>query len=108
MIEFERGGPVVVDRSLHQELGKGAVKRTVEQLRVKAAAFAAHRLAAHSVVIGLVASLLPDRAIVSNHGPTHRRLTRKTRGFCPRIRAKEVFRCRARDARGDIRAEYVS
>lgn len=37
LIEFERSAPIIVDRALYRELVKGAVKRTVEQLREKAA-----------------------------------------------------------------------
>jgi ParB/RepB/Spo0J family partition protein len=37
LIEFERSVPIIVDRALYRELVKGAVKRTVEQLREKAA-----------------------------------------------------------------------
>jgi hypothetical protein len=38
LIELERSQPIIVDRPLYRELAKGAVKRTTEQLRVKAAA----------------------------------------------------------------------
>ena len=38
LIELERSEPIIVDRPLYRELAKGAVKRTAEQLRVKAAA----------------------------------------------------------------------
>ena len=44
LIEFERGRPLIVDRSLYRELAKRAVKRTVEDLRVRAADVAAQRL----------------------------------------------------------------
>jgi hypothetical protein len=37
LIEFERGIGIIVDRALYRELVKGAVRRTVEELRVKAA-----------------------------------------------------------------------
>lgn len=37
LIEFERGRPIVVDCGLYRELAKDAVKRTVEDLRVRAA-----------------------------------------------------------------------
>jgi ParB/RepB/Spo0J family partition protein len=43
LIEFERAAPIIVDRALYRELVKGAVKRTVEQLREKAAALAEQR-----------------------------------------------------------------
>ena len=33
LIEFEHGTPVVVDRALYRELAKGAIVRTVEELR---------------------------------------------------------------------------
>jgi ParB/RepB/Spo0J family partition protein len=46
LIEFEHGRPVIVDRSLYRELAKGAVKRTFEDLRVRAADVAAQRLEA--------------------------------------------------------------
>ena len=45
LIEFERGRPVIVDRSLYRELAKGAVKRTVEELRIKAAELVAQKKA---------------------------------------------------------------
>jgi hypothetical protein len=38
LIELERCEPIIVDRALYRELAKGAVKRTTEQLRAKAAA----------------------------------------------------------------------
>ena len=38
LIELERSQPIIVDRALYRELAKGAVKRTTEQLRAKAAA----------------------------------------------------------------------
>jgi hypothetical protein len=37
LIEFERSAPIIVDRALYRELVKGAVKRTVEQLRDRGA-----------------------------------------------------------------------
>ncbi len=43
MIEFERGAPVIVDRSLYRELAKDAIRTGVEQLREKAAAVEAER-----------------------------------------------------------------
>jgi ParB/RepB/Spo0J family partition protein len=36
LIEFAHCQPIIVDRSLYRELAKGAIKRTVEQLRVDA------------------------------------------------------------------------
>jgi hypothetical protein len=36
LIEFERGAPVIVDRSLYRELAKDGIKTGVEQLREKA------------------------------------------------------------------------
>jgi hypothetical protein len=38
LIELERSEPIIVDRALYRELAKGAVKRTSEQLRARAAA----------------------------------------------------------------------
>ena len=38
LIELQRSQPIIVDRALYRELAKGAVKRTTEQLRAKAAA----------------------------------------------------------------------
>jgi hypothetical protein len=40
LIEFERGRPIIVDRALYRELAKDALKRTVEDLRARAAAHA--------------------------------------------------------------------
>jgi hypothetical protein len=37
LIEFERGRPIIVDRPLYRELAKAALKRTVEDLRARAA-----------------------------------------------------------------------
>lgn len=37
LIEFERGRPIIVDRALYRELAKDALKRTVEDLRARAA-----------------------------------------------------------------------
>jgi serine/threonine protein kinase HipA of HipAB toxin-antitoxin module len=33
LLEFERGAPIVCDRSLYRELAKQAIARTVEELR---------------------------------------------------------------------------
>jgi ParB/RepB/Spo0J family partition protein len=38
LLELERSEAIIVDRPLYRELAKGAVRRTTEQLRVKAAA----------------------------------------------------------------------
>jgi hypothetical protein len=38
LLELERSEPIIVDRPLYRELAKAAVKRTTEQLRVKAVA----------------------------------------------------------------------
>src|ERR1019366_4177281 len=43
LIQFQRGAAIIVDRPLYRELVKSAVKRTVEQLRVKAAKLAEQR-----------------------------------------------------------------
>jgi len=40
LIEFERGRPIIVDRSLYRELAKAAIARTVIELREKVAALA--------------------------------------------------------------------
>jgi ParB/RepB/Spo0J family partition protein len=40
LIELEHGSPIITDRALYRELVKGAVKRTVEDLRAKATAAA--------------------------------------------------------------------
>jgi ParB/RepB/Spo0J family partition protein len=37
LIEFERGRPIIVDRTLYRELVKGAIKRTHDELEAKAA-----------------------------------------------------------------------
>ena len=43
LIEFEGGAGIIVDRALYRELVKSAVKRTVDELRVKAAELAEQR-----------------------------------------------------------------
>ncbi len=48
LIEFERGRPIIVDRSMYRELVKGAIKRTHDELETKAAAAAQEKKAAHS------------------------------------------------------------
>jgi ParB/RepB/Spo0J family partition protein len=48
LIEFERGRPVIVDRSMYRELVKGAIKRTHDELQTKAAAAAQEKKAARS------------------------------------------------------------
>ena len=40
LIELEHGSPIITDRALYRELVKGAVKRTVEDLRAKSTAAA--------------------------------------------------------------------
>ena len=45
LIEFERGRPIIVDRSLYRELVKGAIKRTHADLAGKAAAAAEEKKA---------------------------------------------------------------
>ncbi len=45
LIEFDRGRPIIVDRSLYRELVKGAVKRTTEELRAKVTAAAQDKTA---------------------------------------------------------------
>lgn len=52
LIEFERGRPVIVDRALYRELAKDAVRRTVEDLHVRAAEAAAQRLEARKLAAG--------------------------------------------------------
>jgi hypothetical protein len=37
LIEFENSRPIIVDRALYRELAKTAIKRTVEELQIKAA-----------------------------------------------------------------------
>jgi hypothetical protein len=48
LIEFERGRPIIVDRSLYRELVKGAIKRTHAELQTKAEAAAKERKAARA------------------------------------------------------------
>jgi ParB/RepB/Spo0J family partition protein len=48
LIEFERGRPIIVDRSLYRELVKGAIKRTHDKLQTKANAAAQEKNAARS------------------------------------------------------------
>jgi hypothetical protein len=43
VIEFDTAAPVIVDRALYRELAKQAIKRTVEDLRAKAATRAEER-----------------------------------------------------------------
>jgi hypothetical protein len=43
LIEFERGRPIIVDRPLYRELVKGALKRTIDELTVKATTAAEQR-----------------------------------------------------------------
>jgi hypothetical protein len=45
LIEFEHGTPVICDRALFRELAKGAIVRTVEDLRERAAAATAKKTA---------------------------------------------------------------
>jgi len=46
LVEFENARPIIVDRSLYRELSKQAIKRTVEELRARAAEAAHERKAA--------------------------------------------------------------
>jgi hypothetical protein len=48
LIEFERGRPIIVDRSVYRELVKGAIKRTHDDLQTKATAAAREKKAARS------------------------------------------------------------
>jgi ParB family transcriptional regulator, chromosome partitioning protein len=48
LIEFERGRPIIVDRSIYRELLKAAIKRTHDELETKAAAAAQEKKAARS------------------------------------------------------------
>jgi hypothetical protein len=48
LIEFERGRPIIVDRSLYRELVKAAIRRTHDELQTKAAAAAQEKKAARS------------------------------------------------------------
>jgi hypothetical protein len=48
LIEFERGRPMIVDRSLYRELVKGAIKRTHADLEAKAAAAAQEKKTARA------------------------------------------------------------
>jgi len=48
LIEFERGRPIIVDRSLYRELVKAAIKRTHDELQAKAAAAAQEKKTARS------------------------------------------------------------
>jgi ParB-like chromosome segregation protein Spo0J len=45
LIEFDRGRPIIVDRSMYRELVKGAIKRTADELDAKAAATAKEKQA---------------------------------------------------------------
>ncbi len=48
LIEFERGRPIIVDRSLYRELVKGAVKRTHAELEARTASVAEEKKAARA------------------------------------------------------------
>ena len=48
LIEFERGRPIIVDRSLYRELVKGAIKHTHDEQQTKAAATGQEKKAARS------------------------------------------------------------
>ncbi len=48
LIEFERGRPIIVDRSIYRELVKGVIKRTHDGLQTKATAAAQEKKAARS------------------------------------------------------------
>ncbi len=48
LVEFENARPIIVDRSLYRELSKQAIKRTVEELRARAAEAAQERKAARA------------------------------------------------------------
>jgi ParB/RepB/Spo0J family partition protein len=48
LIEFERGRPIIVDRSVYRELVKAAITRTHDELQAKAAAAAQEKKAARS------------------------------------------------------------
>src|SRR5919109_3340695 len=48
LIEFERGRPIIVDRSIYRELVKGAIKRTHDELQSKATNAAREKKAARS------------------------------------------------------------
>jgi ParB/RepB/Spo0J family partition protein len=48
LIEFERGRPIIVDRTLYRELVKGAIKRTHDDLEVKAATAAQEKKTARA------------------------------------------------------------
>jgi hypothetical protein len=48
LIEFDRGRPIIVDRSLYRELVKGAIKRTHHELQTKAEAAAKKKKAARA------------------------------------------------------------
>jgi ParB/RepB/Spo0J family partition protein len=48
LIEFERGRPIIVDRTLYRELVKGAIKRTHDELEAKAATAAQEKKTARA------------------------------------------------------------
>jgi hypothetical protein len=48
LIEFERGRPIIVDRSLYRELVNAAIRRTHDELQTKATAAAQEKKAARS------------------------------------------------------------
>jgi hypothetical protein len=52
LIEFERGTPIICDRSLYRELVKEAIARTVEELRERKAERDAERAQARKAGLG--------------------------------------------------------
>ena len=86
LIEFEHGRPLIVDRSLYRELAKRAVKRCVEDLRVRAADDAAQRLEARKLaqVWTRILWIRPSASAISGSG---RWATRRMASISTSVRA---------------------
>jgi hypothetical protein len=72
LIEFERGAPIVCDRSLYRELAKQAIARTVEELRDRKTKRDAERAQARTAGGG---ERTPAQELEADHRATTRELT---------------------------------
>jgi len=72
LIEFERGTPIICDRSLYRELVKQAIARTVGELRVRKAERDAERAEARR---GGGGERTPEQELEAEHRATIRELT---------------------------------
>jgi ParB/RepB/Spo0J family partition protein len=78
LIEFENGRPMIVDRALYRELAKGAIKRTVEQLREKTEHAAAEKK--RSAKRGAGAPADPVEEARREHGRALREIAEQAHG----------------------------